>query len=34
MADPPVLAGAVKATEAEPSPAVAAPIVGAADGVA
>jgi hypothetical protein len=34
MADPPVLAGAVKATEAEPLPALAVPIVGAAAGVA
>jgi hypothetical protein len=34
MADPPVLPGAVKATEADPLPAVAVPMVGAAEGVA
>ena len=34
MADPPVLPGAVKATDADPSPAVAVPMVGAAEGVA
>jgi hypothetical protein len=34
MGDPPALAGAVKATEAEPFPAVAVPMVGAPGGVA
>jgi hypothetical protein len=34
MADPPVLAGAVKDTEAEPFPAVAAPMMGAPGAVA
>ena len=34
MAEPPVLIGAVKATEADPVPAVAVPIEGAAEGVA
>ena len=34
MAEPPVLAAAVKATETDPFPAVAVPIKGAAGGVA
>jgi hypothetical protein len=34
MAEPPVLPGAVKATEADAFPAVAVPMVGAAEGVA
>ena len=34
MVDPPVLPGPVKATEAEALPAVAVPMVGAAEGVA
>jgi hypothetical protein len=34
IAEPPVLPGAVKATETDPLPAVAAPMVGAAGGVA